>query len=164
MGSEADHCFEEFVRGRSTHLFRLALVLTSWNEAAAQDLLQIALERAYRRRVRGADSVGIVITPDGKTAYVLNDVLLGFVPSTVTPVRTATNTALTPIRVGRHPEGIAVTPDSKTVYVANYLAGTVTPIQAATGKALKPIKVGGYRGPSRSPPTARPPAHSRRTG
>jgi len=50
VGSEADHCFEEFVRGRSTHLFRLALVLTGWDEAAAQDLLQIALERAYRRR------------------------------------------------------------------------------------------------------------------
>ena len=50
MGSEADHSFEEFVRGRSTHLFRLALVLTGWNDAAAQDLLQIALERAYRRR------------------------------------------------------------------------------------------------------------------
>ena len=50
MGSEADHSFEEFVRGRSTHLFRLALALSGWNEAAAQDLLQIALERTYRRR------------------------------------------------------------------------------------------------------------------
>ena len=50
MGAEADRSFEEFVRGRSTHLFRLALVLTGWDEAAAQDLLQIALERAYRRR------------------------------------------------------------------------------------------------------------------
>lgn len=42
--------FEEFVRGRSAHLFRLALALSGWNEVAAQDLLQIALERAYRRR------------------------------------------------------------------------------------------------------------------
>ena len=42
--------FEEFVRGRSAHLFRLALALSGWSEAAAQDLLQIALERAYRRR------------------------------------------------------------------------------------------------------------------
>jgi RNA polymerase sigma-70 factor (sigma-E family) len=50
VGSEADRSFEEFVRGRSTHLFRLALVLTGWDYAAAQDLLQIALERAYRRR------------------------------------------------------------------------------------------------------------------
>jgi RNA polymerase sigma-70 factor (sigma-E family) len=49
-GSKADAAFEEFVRGRSTHLFRLALALTGWDRAAAEDVLQIALERAYRRR------------------------------------------------------------------------------------------------------------------
>jgi RNA polymerase sigma-70 factor (sigma-E family) len=42
--------FDEFVLSRSTHLLRLALLLTGWNEAEAQDLTQIALERAYRRR------------------------------------------------------------------------------------------------------------------
>jgi RNA polymerase sigma-70 factor (sigma-E family) len=49
-GSEADDAFEEFVRARSTHLFRLALVLTGYHQTAAEDVLQIALERAYRRR------------------------------------------------------------------------------------------------------------------
>jgi RNA polymerase sigma-70 factor (sigma-E family) len=49
-GSEADDAFEEFVRGRSTHLFRLALALTGWDQAAAEDVLQTALERAYLRR------------------------------------------------------------------------------------------------------------------
>jgi RNA polymerase sigma-70 factor (sigma-E family) len=49
-GSSADEAFEEFVRGRSTHLFRLALVLTGWDKSAAEDVLQIALERVYRRR------------------------------------------------------------------------------------------------------------------
>ena len=48
--SEADRAFEEFVRGRSTHLFRLALALTGWDRAAAEDVLQIAFERAYRHR------------------------------------------------------------------------------------------------------------------
>ena len=48
--SEVDDAFEQFVRGRSMHLFRLALVLTGWDQAAAEDVLQIALERAYRRR------------------------------------------------------------------------------------------------------------------
>jgi hypothetical protein len=38
-GSEADDAFEEFGRGRSTHLFRLALVLTGWDKAAAEDVL-----------------------------------------------------------------------------------------------------------------------------
>jgi RNA polymerase sigma-70 factor (sigma-E family) len=49
-GSDADDAFEEFVRGRSSHLFRLALVLTGWDRGAAEDVLQIALERAYLRR------------------------------------------------------------------------------------------------------------------
>lgn len=49
-GPEADDAFEEFVRGRSTHLFRLALVLTGWDRPAAEDVLQIAFERAYRHR------------------------------------------------------------------------------------------------------------------
>src|SRR5258708_11935438 len=41
--------FEEFVRGRSTHLFQLALLLAGQNQADAGDLLQVALERAWRR-------------------------------------------------------------------------------------------------------------------
>jgi len=46
----ADGSFEEFVRCRSAYLFKLALLLTGQNQAEAEDLLQIALERAYRRR------------------------------------------------------------------------------------------------------------------
>ncbi len=46
----ADDAFEDFVRGRSAYFFRLALALTGWNRAAAEDVLQIALERAYRHR------------------------------------------------------------------------------------------------------------------
>src|SRR5258706_13372031 len=50
VSRDAGGCFEEFVRGRSAHLFRLALLLTGQNRAEAEDLLQNALERAYRRR------------------------------------------------------------------------------------------------------------------
>lgn len=46
----ADEAFEEFVRGRSAYFFRLALVLTGWDRAAAEDVLQVALERTYRHR------------------------------------------------------------------------------------------------------------------
>ena len=49
-GSEVDEAFEEFVRGRSTHLFKLALALTGWDRTSAEDVLQIAFERAYRHR------------------------------------------------------------------------------------------------------------------
>ena len=61
---------------------------------------------------------------------------------TVTPIRTATSTALKPIQVGQVPARIAITPDGKTAYVTNAGSGTVTPIRTATNTALKPIQVG----------------------
>lgn len=42
--------FEEFVRARSAHLMRLALLLTAGDRPSAEDLLQSALERTWRRR------------------------------------------------------------------------------------------------------------------
>ena len=40
--------FEEFVQACSPRLFRTALLLAGQDRAAAEDLLQLALERAYR--------------------------------------------------------------------------------------------------------------------
>jgi RNA polymerase sigma-70 factor (sigma-E family) len=48
--SNVDAAFEEYVRTKSAHLLRLALLLTGWNAAVAEDLTQTALERIYRRR------------------------------------------------------------------------------------------------------------------
>jgi RNA polymerase sigma-70 factor (sigma-E family) len=48
-GPEASVPFEDFVRTRSAALFRTALLLTGQNRPEAEDLLQGALERAYRR-------------------------------------------------------------------------------------------------------------------
>ena len=87
------------------------------------------------------NSVAIAFLPDAKTAYVLTNTLAGG-PGTVTPIRTATNTALAPITVGHDPRAFAITPDGKTIYVTNYQSGTVTPIQTATNQMLRPIKVG----------------------
>jgi RNA polymerase sigma-70 factor (sigma-E family) len=44
--------FEEFVQGCSPRLFRTALLLAGRDRAAAEDLLQVALERAYRHWAR----------------------------------------------------------------------------------------------------------------
>ena len=44
----AEVSFEEFVYTRSGSLLRTALLLTGQNRAEAEDLLQLALERAYR--------------------------------------------------------------------------------------------------------------------
>ncbi len=76
-----------------------------------------------------------VITPDGKTIYVLTY-------PRVTPVSTATGLPGRPIPVGIRPRNIVFTPDSRTAYVVNQGSGTVTPINMATNKAGKPIKVG----------------------
>ena len=47
----------------------------------------------------------IAITPNGKAAYVAS-----FSGAAVIPIRTATNTKLRAIKVGRHPTEIAITP------------------------------------------------------
>jgi RNA polymerase sigma-70 factor (sigma-E family) len=44
--------FEEFVQASSARLFRMALLLNANDQAAAEDLLQLALERAYRHWAR----------------------------------------------------------------------------------------------------------------
>jgi RNA polymerase sigma-70 factor (sigma-E family) len=45
---DAEVSFEDFVRARSSSLLRTALLLAGQHPAEAEDLLQFALERAYR--------------------------------------------------------------------------------------------------------------------
>src|SRR6185312_952446 len=120
--------------------------------------------------VVGVRPRAIAVTPDGKTAYVVNQSRPQPPPwrsheagkrgrpelppderGTVTPIVTATNTPGEPIDVGNEPFAIAVTPDGKTVYVANTWENTgrlasgqstVTPIATATNTPGPPIQVG----------------------
>jgi YVTN family beta-propeller protein len=69
----------------------------------------------------------IAITPNGTTAYVANTD-----DGTVTPIRTATNTAGPPIPVGSGPFDIAITPNGNTAYVLNSAGDTVTPTGMST--------------------------------
>ena len=73
----------------------------------------------------------IVITPDGKTAYVADKA-----SGNVVPIDLATNTAGTPIAVAG-PNGLAVSPDSKTVYVTS--GDTIVPITTANNATASPI-------------------------
>ena len=119
--------------------------------------------RVVRRRameaVAGAAAVATVISvavpalggilsnpgPGASRAHPVIAYVSAYSPSgTVVPIRTATNTALPPIKAGGNADFIAITPDGKTAYVANYVyqQGTVTPIRTATNTALPPIKVG----------------------
>src|SRR6516162_10212805 len=55
---EAEASFEDFVRARSDSLLRTALLLTGQRRAEAEDLVQLALERAYRHWPRICGSEG----------------------------------------------------------------------------------------------------------
>ena len=89
----------------------------------------------------GTHPDAVAITPDGKTAYVVN-----FGSDNVTPINTATDTAGatgTWISVGSEPDAIAITPDGTTAYVANSGDGTVSKIALSTGQVQATIAVGG---------------------
>jgi DNA-binding beta-propeller fold protein YncE len=65
--------------------------------------------RPAMRISAGYNPEALAITPDGTTAYVVND--YGFDgPSTVTPIQIATGTREKPISVGSGPVAIALTP------------------------------------------------------
>jgi YVTN family beta-propeller protein len=70
------------------------------------------------------------------TAYVA-----AFDSETLVPIDTATDTAGTPIAVGRYPAGVAITPDGRTAYVASYFNDALTPVDTAGGTAATPIAV-----------------------
>ena len=81
----------------------------------------------------------MVITPNGKTLYAAGD-------TTLTPIDTATSTALPAIRVApRHGSdyGAAITPDGRTIYVEGTFnkstRGFIVPVSTATGTVGKPI-------------------------
>jgi len=86
----------------------------------------------------GADEVAVAVTPDGKTALVVDN----FAPYWVSFVSTATNTVIAKVKAGVDPIALAIAPDGRYAYVANVDSGTVTPISIAARRALRPIRVG----------------------
>jgi DNA-binding beta-propeller fold protein YncE len=88
----------------------------------------------------------ILITPNGKTAYVLG---LAAGPAEIIPIATATNTPQKAVKVGMTGGGyyqMAITPDGKTLYVISWTRpgqtpSYVIPIATATDTPGKPIKI-----------------------
>jgi YVTN family beta-propeller protein len=97
-----------------------------------------------------SDGRAIAITPDGKSAYVVN-----YVPGTVTPIDLRTHEPGEEIPVGDEPWAIAITPDGRTAYVANRTSGTVTAIDTETNAAGPDIPVGELPGPIAIAPDGR---------
>jgi YVTN family beta-propeller protein len=112
--------------------------------------IRTATDKALKAIKVGVGTDAIAITPDGTTAHVVSGAVPnamvcgqdGTPANAVTPIRTATNTALKPIKVGEYPNAIAITPNGQTAYVVNDGSGTVTPINTATNTPGKAIRFG----------------------
>jgi DNA-binding beta-propeller fold protein YncE len=97
---------------------------------------------AGRRIQLGRHVQWLLITPDGRTAYIIYN---GQAESTIRPVSLDTGTVGRPILRalrGSTPWITPVmTPNGRTVYVPYLRAGTITPISTATNTAGRPILV-----------------------
>ena len=81
--------------------------------------------------------VGIVMTRDGKTAYVT----LGHAGH-IAYVDVASRTVLAYVLVGKRSWGITLSKDEKTLYVANGLGDDITLVDVASRKATRSVPVG----------------------
>ena len=83
---------------------------------------------------------GVVVTPDGKYAYVMNGGTTG--TGNVSVIDAGTNKVVGTIPVGGMPYGVAVTPDGKYAYVTNTGRNVVSVINTATNTVVGTIPVG----------------------
>lgn len=82
----------------------------------------------------GEEPEGILVSPDGKTAYVTSEVA-----NTVHVVDTASKEIKANIVVGNRPRRFALTPDQKELWVSNELSSSVSILDPATHKLIETI-------------------------
>lgn len=102
-----------------------------------------AAQAPIRLRAPGY-AYGIAISPDGSTVYVATVWGRGH-QADVTPIRTATDTAMNPIAVKQGSSAqlyIAIAPNGRIGY-AYGTDQTISPINLVTNRALKPIRLPG---------------------
>ena len=58
--------------------------------------------------------------------------------NTITPIKTAGNKALKPVKVGKQPDALVFTPGGRTLYVIDYTSddgpGFITPVRTCVGR------------------------------
>lgn len=89
----------------------------------------------------GLHPAHVVLTPDGRHAYVTNGG-----DDTVSVVDTTARRVVATIPVDKYPHGIRISPDGTQAYVANLKGGTVSVIDTASRKESGRIRVG--KGPA----------------
>jgi len=72
-----------------------------------------------------------VLSPDGKTIYVSNNI-----PGTITYVDRAAGTVTATVKVGNKARTIAMTPDGAYLFVCNYDDSTVSCVDIATRRQV----------------------------
>jgi DNA-binding beta-propeller fold protein YncE len=99
-------------------------------------------------KIQNADTVGIVMNPDGRTAYAIGQSATG---TEIVPITTATNTPGKPVRVGPAAGVLAITPDGQILYLVQLGAygirpgpSGVIPFATATDTPGKPINIDGF--------------------
>ena len=93
--------------------------------------------------VVGLDPTHVVLTPDGRFAYITNGG-----DNSVTAIDAAARSVVATIRVGKFPHGLRFAPDGRQAYVANLKGGTVSVIDVASHKEIAQIPVG--KGPAQT--------------
>jgi YVTN family beta-propeller protein len=89
----------------------------------------------------GLHPAHVVLTPDGRFAYVTNGG-----DNTLSVIDASTQRLVSTISVGKFPHGIRVSPDGKQAYVANLKGNTVSVVDTASQKEVTQIPVG--KGPA----------------
>lgn len=89
----------------------------------------------------GKHPAHVVLTPDGRFAYVTNGA-----ENSVSVVDTTARQVVATIPVGAYPHGIRISPDGKQAYVANLKGGTVSVIDIEARKEVTQIPAG--KGPA----------------
>lgn len=89
----------------------------------------------------GLHPAHVVLTPDGRFAYVTNGG-----DNTLSVIDASTQRRVSTIAVGKFPHGIRFSPDGTQAYVANLKGGTVSVVDTASRKEVTQIPVG--KGPA----------------
>ena len=97
---------------------------------AIPDKSTVAATNEVTAKISVDSPFGIAVTPDGKYAYVSNEISTLETNSTVSVINLATNKVEKTITVGCYPAGVAVAPNGKFVYVIDQNQGHSNPYGA----------------------------------
>lgn len=118
-------------------------VLTKLGEPGFAVIVDLASGRASPAIPVGINSERVVITPDGKWAYVADGNPKG-AGGTVTVLNLDAGRAVKTIPVGKFPFNLIAMPDGKTVYVANIFSASISVIDTASQAVVATIPTAAY--------------------